>query len=93
VSLPELSAEFKARVLSGRDHFLNDRPAEALREFQSALTERPRSERLSFAIFHCLWDLDRRVEALDEVKRFVGLTGSTAYKEIIDEINEKYRDG
>src|SRR5437762_954500 len=64
---------------------------EAVTAFQRAIELRPRVEGLSLALFHCLWELGRREEALEETKRFMSISDSEDYREIVREINEKYQ--
>ncbi|HEX9995619.1 MAG TPA: hypothetical protein VGB45_00625 [Abditibacterium sp.] len=54
----------------------------------------PRSKTTSLALFHTLWGMDLRDEALAEIKRHFLATGEMLpdYEEIVDEINAKMKD-
>jgi predicted Zn-dependent protease len=62
---------------------------EAISAFRSAVRLAPKLEGVSLALFHCLWKLNRRDEALEEVKRFMSVSDSVDYREIINELNQK----
>jgi tetratricopeptide (TPR) repeat protein len=70
--------------------FLN-RPAAALPHCKKAAKLAPKSEMASLALFHSLWELDRQVEALEEMKRFQTISHSRDYDEILAEIKTKSR--
>ncbi len=57
--------------------------------FRSATAIRPRTEFVSLGLFHCLRDMGKQEEALDEAKRFMAIKDSKEYKGIIRAINEK----
>ncbi len=57
--------------------------------FRSATKLAPKSEEASLGLFHCLWELGKQVEALDEVKRFMAVSYSQEYMDIVREINSK----
>lgn len=58
--------------------------------FRAAITSAPSSERISLGYFHLLWALDKRDEAVAEIRRFKENTElSEHYLEIVNEINEK----
>ncbi len=61
---------------------------EASEEFKKAVSLKPNSEKVSRAHFHVLWDQDKKIKALDEMKRFLKNNESEAYTEILKEINE-----
>jgi tetratricopeptide (TPR) repeat protein len=65
-----------------------ERPAEAIPLCRKAVQLRPRSERASLALFHALWGAGQQVEALDEVKRFQGVSHSADYDAIVAELAE-----
>jgi len=46
-------------------------------------------EAVSLGLFHTLWELEKRAEALEEIKRFQAVADSEDYRQIIREINEK----
>ena len=56
--------------------------------FKSATQVSPKSEKSSLGLFHCLWEMGKQVEALDEVKRFMSVSSSKEYMEIVREINQ-----
>jgi tetratricopeptide (TPR) repeat protein len=60
----------------------------ALPYFQEATNIGPTSEVASLGLFHCLWAMDRRIAALDEIKRFLSVTTSEQYDEILAELTE-----
>ena len=63
---------------------------EAVTAFKRAVELAPTLEAVSLGLFHSLWKLGRRVEALEEAKRFQSISDSEDYREIIKEINEKW---
>jgi predicted Zn-dependent protease len=63
---------------------------DAVGVFKRAIQLSPTLEAVSLGLFHCLWKLGRRVEALEEVKRFQCISNSEDYTEIVKEINEKW---
>ena len=62
---------------------------EAVKVFKRAVELSPVLEGVSKGLFHSLWKLDRKVEALEEANRFQALSDSEDYRGIIKEINEK----
>jgi tetratricopeptide (TPR) repeat protein len=69
-------------------------PRKALPHLRIAVRLGPKSEKASRGLFHCLWDMNRLDEALEEIKRFQLLTNWSCkdYREIVAEINEKWTD-
>jgi len=63
---------------------------EAVGVFKRAIKLAPGLEGVSKGLFHSLWKLERRVEALEEIKRFQSISDSKDYEEIVKEINEKW---
>ena len=61
----------------------------AITHFNKATELAPDWEDASLGLFHCLWDLGKREEALEEAKRFMAIGTSIDYENIIKEINEK----
>ena len=57
--------------------------------FKLAIDSSYNSEPASLGLFHCLWKMGQKVEALDEMKRFMSISYSKDYAEILNEINEK----
>jgi predicted Zn-dependent protease len=62
---------------------------EAIAALRRAVDLAPKSEGVSLNLFHYLWDLGKKNEALEEVKRFMSVGDSKDYREIVKEINEK----
>ena len=62
---------------------------EAVNTFKRAVELAPTLEAVSLGLFHCLWKLGRREDALVEIKRFQSVADSEDYREIVKEINEK----
>lgn len=58
--------------------------------FKSAVELSPALEAVSLGLFHCLWKLEKRMEALEEIKRFQSISDSEDYRRIVKEINEKW---
>jgi predicted Zn-dependent protease len=61
---------------------------DAVSVFKRAIQLSPTLEAVSLGLFHCLWQLGKREEALEEVMRFQSLADSEDYREIFREINE-----
>jgi tetratricopeptide (TPR) repeat protein len=59
---------------------------EAAGYFKRLTILKPKSERGSLGLFHSLWDLDLREEALEEMKRFLSISKSEEYEEILSGI-------
>jgi predicted Zn-dependent protease len=59
---------------------------EAEKYFRTAVSLAPRSEKFSLGLFHCLWRQGKQVEALEEMKRFMSLSDSQDYREILAEL-------
>lgn len=57
--------------------------------FKHATELSPTLEAVSLGLFHCLWKLDRRNEATEEVMRFQSVSDSKDYGEIVREINQR----
>ena len=58
---------------------------EAVEPARQASLLSPRSERASLVLFHLLWKTGQRLEALDEMKRFLGMNRSEKYLKMIKE--------
>jgi predicted Zn-dependent protease len=63
---------------------------EAISTFRRAIEIAPTLEAVSLGLFHCLWKLERREEAMEEIKRFQTISDSEDYRQIVKEINEKF---
>jgi tetratricopeptide (TPR) repeat protein len=55
--------------------------------FRAATKHSPSSETVSLGLFHCLWENEQRIEALDEAKRFFHVADSADYRKIVRELN------
>ena len=62
------------------DHF-----DEAIAAFHCAIRLAPKAEGVSLNLFHYLWRLGKKDEALEEVKRFMSIGDSKDYREIVKE--------
>jgi predicted Zn-dependent protease len=63
---------------------------QALHSFRTAITNAPASEKISLGYFHLLWFLNKRDEAVAEIRRFrENAALSDHYLEIVDEVKEK----
>ncbi len=62
---------------------------DAVHAFRCAVALAPTLEAVSLGLFHCLWQLGKREEALEETKRFMSVADSDDYRMIVREINEK----
>jgi len=60
---------------------------EAVNTFKRAVGLAPRLEAVSLGLFHCLWTLGKREEAMEEAKRFMSVSDSANYRDIVNEIN------
>jgi predicted Zn-dependent protease len=58
---------------------------EAIEPARQATTLLPQSERASLVLFHLLWKTGQRIEALDEMKRFLSVNASEEYSRMIKE--------
>ncbi len=55
---------------------------------QLAIGLRPESEWASLGLFHSLWKMGKKDEALNEMKRFVSISHSEDYAEIIGDLSQ-----
>ena len=58
---------------------------EAIKYGRRAILLSPKSEKASLVLFETLWKAGQRIEALDEMKRFLALRPSDEYARIIKE--------
>ena len=77
-----------ALVCHGRFEFGLGRLDKAADFFRLAIDVSHISETASLGLFHCLWNMGKKVEALDEMKRFMSISYSKDYAEILNEIND-----
>lgn len=61
--------------------------------FKTILDSRPDHELASRGLFHSLWKLGKHDDAFKEMKRFLSITSSDAYTELLNDINADLRDG
>jgi tetratricopeptide (TPR) repeat protein len=61
-------------------------------EYRKSVALYPRNEHCSLGLFHFLWEQDKQVEALDEMKRYLSIAKSTEYDEILKGINKALID-
>jgi len=61
----------------------------ALNSYLKSTALSPKSELGSLGLFHTLWKLDRKDDALAEAKRFLELRASKEYEMLFDEIGER----
>lgn len=71
------------------------RPVEAMEHARQAVELSPNSERASRVLFHVLWRDGRQDQAIEEIKRFLGVRESDDYASILKkwEAGEKAADG
>jgi len=63
----------------------SDRFDEAVEPARQTTLLSPMSERASLVLFHVLWKIGQRVEALEEMKRFLKISPSEKYSKMIKE--------
>jgi tetratricopeptide (TPR) repeat protein len=78
------SAVFAATLANALGSLGNIEKAEQY--FKTAVSLAPRSEKFSLGLFHYLWGQRKQLEALDEMKRFMSLSDSQDYREILSEL-------
>jgi len=66
---------------------LLNRADDAVAYFARAVSLDPDEELFSLGLFHCLWRLGRKHEALQEMRRFTSLHESKEYAGMSDEIS------
>jgi predicted Zn-dependent protease len=62
----------------------------AIEHFQTAVKLAPTSELYSLGLFHIFWSQGRQDDAFNEMKRFMAVSDSEDYREIVAEINSKW---
>jgi len=60
---------------------------EAIEHGRQAIQLSPKSEKASLVFFKALWTAGQRIEALDEMKRFLALSPSEEYTKMIQDWN------
>jgi predicted Zn-dependent protease len=71
--------------------FSMDKFPEALRLFDTITKLQPRSELASRGLFHSLWKLGRHDEAFEEMKRFLSISESEDYRQLLKDIMSDLR--
>ena len=88
--MEELSVSYpdnaKIRAILANAYWDSADVSSSEREFRKAVELAPTLQIASLGLFHCLWDLNRRDEALAEMKRFMALADSEDYKAILEEL-------
>ena len=85
-------ASAKLRVCLGFTYKELEDFGRAEAEFVESVKLAPKWELASLQLFHLFWDQDRREEAMDELGRFMKVSYSQDYMDIVREINQKYPD-
>lgn len=62
----------------------------AIEHFQTAVKLVPTSELYSLGLFHMYWSQGRQDDAFNEMKRFMAISDSSDYREIVAVINSKW---
>lgn len=65
----------------------------AIDHFQRAVKLAPTSELYSLGLFHIFWSQGKQNDAFNEMKRFMAISDSADYREIVAEINSKWPHG
>jgi predicted Zn-dependent protease len=65
----------------------------AIEHFQMAVKLAPTSELYSLGLFHIFWSEGRQEDAFNEMKRFMAISDSEEYREIVTEINSTWPHG
>ena len=87
INLNPNSALFHAVLANS--YWDNNQLVQAEEEFSISVVLAPNSEKYSLGLFHCLWENNKKEEALEEMKRFLSISESNDYQEILKEINMK----
>lgn len=86
IRLSPKSALFNA-TLASTYKLLNDYERSE-RFFSIAVQLSPTSEIISLGLFHCLWEQNKRVEAIKEMERYTTTAESEDYRNIKKELKE-----
>ncbi len=65
----------------------NNEIENAIKYFTQAIKLQPEWEIASLGLFHCLWIIDAKDRAFEEMKRFMAISDSLDYRAIVKEIN------
>lgn len=87
VEIKPMSALFIAVLANAYEELEEHDKAETF--FRKSVKLKPDFELASLGLFHCLWKQGKTDEAFDEIKRFMAISYSQDYIEIINEINSK----
>jgi predicted Zn-dependent protease len=94
--LGESQDSLAAWMLKGSIHFQQGEFESSSNAFATVLEQRPKDELASVGLFHSLWSLDKRVQALEELKRYLQEFGADhdseiagQYRAIIGELNQQ----
>jgi tetratricopeptide (TPR) repeat protein len=60
----------------------------ALPLYQRTTQLKPKSELASFGLFHSLWNLGKQDEAFSEMRRFLSISDSEEYRQLIKDMGE-----
>jgi len=82
------SKSAKLRCALGGVYWDLKKYAPAIKQFSVAVDISPTSELASLGLFHCLWEQGKRDLAFDEMKRFMLVSDSDDYREIVRELNQ-----
>ena len=74
-----------ALIMLGGTYFVSDMFTEAEMVFERLVLLSPGRGQFSIALFNTLWKMDRREEALEEIKRFMRHADHDAEKETIEQ--------
>ena len=58
----------------------------AITSFKTATQLAPKSEAASLGLFHCLWESDRLLDAIDECNRFLAIADAVEYRRILTDL-------
>ena len=83
--LKEDSNNQTALIMLGGTYFVTDMLREAEMVFERLVLLAPDVGQVSIALFNTLWKLERREEALEEIKRFVAHADADVEREIIEQ--------
>jgi predicted Zn-dependent protease len=90
VEIPE-SAMLNATFANALEAVNDFEPA--IEHFQTAVKLAPTSELYSLRLFHIFWSQGRLEDAFNEMKRFMAISDSADYREIVAGINSKWPHG
>ena|SRR2546426_6215634 len=66
---------------------------EAIQHGRQAVLLAPKSEKASLVLFHALWSAGQRIEALDEMKRFLAVRPSEEYSNFLKDWEWAWSEG